>query len=148
MKRNEVRELAYKYTNEFNQYHKEKYSAELQLTDYSFLVELFVEALINADLGKESKMSQKDYEPSIDYDNYDASDEVISTPFCGICDTQLAPKTDDYYPDRIWFTCPICKEAIEKNSDLESLVATLEEKWLKAERMYHDLQDHIKTIIS
>jgi len=87
-------------------------------------------------------MSQADFNHYDPMDAYD--DEEISIPYCGICDTQLVPKTDSRYNDKIWFTCPECKKAIEHNSDLESLNTELTDRWLLAERRYMDLQDSFK----
>ena len=69
-------------------------------------------------------------------------DDVISVPFCGVCDTRLVPKTDLRHPEAIWLTCPECKKALEFNDFLEEKLKSIEEKWLRVEGLYRELQDH------
>jgi CRISPR/Cas system-associated protein Cas10 (large subunit of type III CRISPR-Cas system) len=71
-------------------------------------------------------------------------EEESNTPYCGVCDTELDVTAEWPHKGQIWLTCSVCKEKLGKVSDLESLVATLEKKWLKAEKLYDELQDRVK----
>jgi len=82
------------------------------------------------------------------YDDEENERENEALPFCGICDSQLIPRVDAHYPQKVWFTCPFCKEAIEHNSDLESLNEAFKKKWLEMEELYNTLQDHLKCLLT
>ena len=70
---------------------------------------------------------------------------------CAICGEILVLKCDSNNDSILWGSCLSCSNfATETWEELQlekERSAVFQEKWLKAEQLYRDLQDHIKAMI-